>query len=288
MSSGAVGVVGAGVMGAGIALALARGGIETVLVDVDEDRLQAAIARIGNEMRLKRLFAPAKERNRYSSKDIADRIRLQVGLNGFENLGFVIETVPESLLVKTEVYKALSAVCDKDCVLASNTSAIPITQLAALTTVPENVVGIHFMNPVTMGDYVELVRGRLSADSALDAAKELLSSIGKKWVLVNDGPGFVTNRILMVTINEAIWAFQDGVASAADIDQLFRSCFGHKMGPLETADLIGLDVILSSIMVLYDSFNDCKYRPCPLLKQMVQAGLFGRKSGEGFYSYKEN
>jgi 3-hydroxybutyryl-CoA dehydrogenase len=170
-------------------------------------------------------------------------------------------------------------------VFAANTSAIPITRIASVTRRASKVLGIHFMNPVPMKTTVEVIRGYHTSDHTIDLAKTLLEQMGKKGIVVNDSPGFVTNRVLMLTINEAICLLQDRVATAEEIDTIFRDCFGHKMGPLETADLIGLDTILYSIEALYDSFNDSKYRPCPLLKKMVDAGLYGRKNSRGFYNY---
>jgi len=157
-----------------------------------------------------------------------------------------------------------------------------------VTKRPDKVIGIHFMNPVPKKDTVELIRGYHTSDKTLEHAKQLLQRMQKNWVLVNDSPGFVSNRVLMLTINEAIFLLQENIASPEDVDRVFKSCFGHPMGPLETADLIGVDTILYSLEVLYNSFNDPKFRPCPLLKKMVDAGLWGRKSGRGFYSYEAN
>ena len=169
---------------------------------------------------------------------------------------------------------------------AANTSAIPITRIASLTRRPARVIGMHFMNPVPLKPVVEVIRGYYTADETVALAQGLLAGMGKEGVVVNDSPGFVSNRVLMLTINEAIFLLHEGVAAAEDVDKIFKGCFGHKMGPLETADLIGLDTILLSIEVLYESFNDSKYRPCPLLKKMVDAGLYGQKSGQGFYTYQ--
>jgi 3-hydroxybutyryl-CoA dehydrogenase len=160
-----------------------------------------------------------------------------------------------------------------------------VTRLGGLTERPDRVLGIHFMNPVPMKPTVEMIRGFHTSEESLDTARRLLAAMGKDAIVVNDMPGFVSNRVLMLTVNEAAFVVQDGVAPAADVDLLFKKCFGHKMGPLETADLIGLDTILYSIEVLHESYADSKYRPCPLLKKMVDAGLLGRKSGKGFYDY---
>jgi len=175
--------------------------------------------------------------------------------------------------------------CPPRTIFSSNTSAIPITRLAQVTKRPSQVIGTHFMNPVPLKPVVEVIRGFHTSNETIQATLDLLASMGKEGVLVNDSPGFVSNRVLMLTVNEAIFLLQDQVATAEDIDHIFRSCFGHKMGPLETADLIGLDTILYSLEVLYENFNDPKFRPSPLLRKLVAAGLHGRKSGRGFYSY---
>nr|MDP9121404.1 3-hydroxyacyl-CoA dehydrogenase family protein [Acidobacteriota bacterium] len=184
-----------------------------------------------------------------------------------------------------QIYKSMLPHLRPNCLLASNTSSISITRLAASTDRPGQVLGMHFMNPVPMKPMVEVIRGHHTTDETLRTARQLLTQMGKDCIVVNDSPGFVSNRVLMLTVNEAVFLVADGVATAEQIDQLFKTCFGHKMGPLETADLIGLDTILYSIEVLYESFNDSKYRPCPLLKKMVDAGLHGRKNGKGFYDY---
>jgi 3-hydroxybutyryl-CoA dehydrogenase len=197
----------------------------------------------------------------------------------------VIENVPEKWEIKREVYPRLDALCPERTVFAVNTSCISITRVGGLTRRPERVVGMHFMNPVPLKPMVEVIRGYHTSEETLDTARRLLRQMGKDGIVVNDLPGFVSNRILMLTVNEAIFVLQDGVATAEQVDQLFKTCFGHKMGPLETADLIGLDTILYSIEVLYESYSDGKYRPAPLLRKMVDAGLLGRKSGKGFYDY---
>jgi len=196
-----------------------------------------------------------------------------------------VENVVEKWDVKEDVYARIDAICPDRCVFAANTSAISITRIASATQRADKVVGMHFMNPVPMKKTVEVIRGYHSSDATMEIAQQFLTQMGKEGIVVNDSPGFVSNRVLMLTVNEAIFLVQDQVSSAQDIDQIFKSCFGHQMGPLETADLIGLDTILYSIEVLYESFNDSKYRPCPLLKKMVDAGLYGRKSGRGFYTY---
>jgi 3-hydroxybutyryl-CoA dehydrogenase len=183
------------------------------------------------------------------------------------------------------VYRALDRLCEPACVFVVNTSCFPVTDVAALTTRPDRVVGVHFMNPVPRKPVVELIPGWHTATSTVDTVTNLLASMGKTAVTVRDSPGFVSNRVLMLTINEAAFCRAEGLASAEEIDALFVGCFGHEMGPLATADLIGVDTILHSLEVLHERFGDSKYRPCPLLRTMVSAGLLGRKSGAGFHHY---
>jgi 3-hydroxybutyryl-CoA dehydrogenase len=205
-----------------------------------------------------------------------------------ERLGdadFVIENATEKVEIKRGIYENLDRVCKAACVFAANTSAISITRIASMTNRAPQVIGMHFMNPVPMKPVVEVIRAEHTSDETVQMAGALLAAMGKEAVIINDYPGFVSNRVLMLTINEAIFLVQDQVAAPEDIDKIFKTCFGHKMGPLETADLIGLDTILYSIEVLYESYNDSKYRPSPLLRKMVDAGKHGMKSGQGFYTY---
>jgi 3-hydroxybutyryl-CoA dehydrogenase len=217
---------------------------------------------------------------------MADRVTYVVELELLADVDFVIENITESWPMKCALYPRMDAICSPKTVFAANTSAISITRIAAVSGRPERVVGVHLMNPVPMKDTVELIKGWHTTQETICITEEILRGVNKQAVVVNDSPGFVSNRVLMLTINEAIYLLHEQVASAADIDRIFRSCFGHKMGPLETADLIGLDTILYTIGSLHESFGDSKYRPCPLLGKMVDAGLRGRKSGEGFYTYE--
>lgn len=281
MSIKLVGVVGAGVMGAGVAQNLAQTGHRVILVDVSENALAKAEQEIKNNIRFQTLFKKGTQ----NPVDALGNITFSVADELLKDVDFVIENVTEKWDIKRGVYQRIDEICPAHCVFAANTSAISITRIASLTKRALKVVGIHFMNPVALKPVVEVIRGHHTSEETLQTAGELLAQMGKEYIVVNDSPGFVSNRVLMLMINEAIFLLQDQVASVEDVDRIFKSCFGHKMGPLETADLIGLDTILFSIEVLYESFNDSKYRPCPLLKKMVDAGLHGRKSGQGFYSY---
>lgn len=283
MSIQNVGVIGAGVMGRGMAQNLAQTNHRTVLVDISEEILDSAKQEIAQNLRFQGLFN--KEAAVGNPDEIMGRIEFTTDCDPLETADFVIENVIEKWEVKKDVYEKIDAVCPEHCVFAANTSAISITRIGSATKRPSQVVGMHFMNPVPMKKMVEVIRGYHTSEETIEISKELLAAMGKECVIVEDSPGFVSNRVLMLTVNEAIFLVHDGVAPAEDVDRIFKSCFGHKMGPIETADLIGLDTILYSLEVLYESFNDSKYRPCPLLKKLVDAGLHGRKSGEGFYTY---
>lgn len=279
-----VGVVGAGVMGIGVAQNLAQTGYQVILVDISEAILENAAQEIKKNIRFQTLFN--KEKKAGSPDDILKKITFSTNYKLLDSADFVVENVTEKWDIKKEVYAQLDTICPDRTVFAANTSAIPITRIASATKRAKNVIGMHFMNPVPMKSMVEVIRGYHTSDATIEIAKSFLAQMGKECIIVNDSPGFVSNRVLMLTINEAIFLLQERVASASDVDKIFKTCFGHKMGPLETADLIGLDTILLSIEVLYESFKDSKYRPCPLLKQMVEAGLYGQKSKQGFYVYQ--
>lgn len=278
-----VGVVGAGVMGVGVAQNLAQTKHHVLLIDVSEAILERAKQEIKNNLRFQGFFQKTEKADNPDA--ILNRIKFSTDYQVLEEAEFVIENTTEKWEIKQEVYGKIDAICPKDSVFAANTSAIPITRIASVTKRADKVLGMHFMNPVPMKPMVEAIRGYHTSEETIETAKKLLARMGKECIIVNDAPGFVSNRVLMLTINEAIFVVQDRVASAEEVDLIFKTCFGHKMGPLETADLIGLDTILYSIEVLYESFNDSKYRPCTLLKKMVDAGLHGRKSGKGFYTY---
>ena len=279
-----VGVVGAGIMGTGVAQNLAETGHEVVLVDLSDEQLDKAHATIRQNLRMRGFFAKSKE-PKEESDAVLGRINFTTDYQAFQRADFIIENVVEKWEVKAEVYRLLDAICPDHCIFAANTSAISITRIGSATKRPDRVLGMHFMNPVPLKSMVEVIRGHHTSEETLEHAQALLAAMEKEGIVVNDMPGFVSNRVLMLTINEAVFLVQDQVTTAENVDRIFKTCFGHKMGPLETGDLIGLDTILLSLEVLYEAYNDTKYRPSPLLKKMVHAGLLGRKSGRGFYNY---
>lgn len=280
-----VGVVGAGVMGVGLGQNLAQTGHQVVLVDVGEATLDRAREEIRKNLRFTGMFKKEAKPASESSETVLGRITFTTDYEALGAADFVVENATEKWNIKKEIYPRLDAICPQHAVFAANTSCIPITRIGALTRRPDRILGMHFMNPVPLKPMVEAIRGYHTSEETIATARRFLAQMGKDCIVVNDSPGFVSNRVLMLTINEAVFLVQDGVATVEQVDQLFKTCFGHKMGPLETGDLIGLDTILYSIEVLYEEFNDSKYRPCPLLKKMVDAGLHGRKSGKGFYDY---
>ncbi len=278
-----VGVVGAGVMGTGVAQNLAQSGHRVVLVDLDREILDRALTQIHRNARLSGLLGgPAVD-----ADAVMAAITTTTSIADLADAEVVIENIVENWDAKRAVYAELDAHCGPDAVFIANTSAIPITKIASVTGRPSNVVGVHFMNPVPMKPACELIPGFHTSTETVERTRALLASMGKKGIDVKDACGFVSNRVLMLTVNEAAYLVHEGVADAATVDEVFRSCFGHPMGPLETADLIGVDTILYSVEVLYEQYSDSKYRPCPLLRQMTDAGLHGRKSGRGFHHYDD-
>lgn len=281
-----VAVIGAGTMGTGIAHDLALHGVDTVVVDINTDQLDICAKNIKQNLRLYQMHE-VHGKLTVPRETILERLTFTTSLEDIADARFVIENVTEDWDIKQQVYQKMAEVCAPETVYGVNTSAISITQVASLMPVPENVVGVHLMNPVPLKPMVELIRGFRSSEDALNRMRALLARLNKESITVEDSPGFVTNRAMMIFVNEAIFMVQEHVASPSDVDTLFKSCFGHKMGPLQTADLIGLDTILKSLEVLYEGFNDSKFRPCFLLKKMVSAGKMGMKSGSGFYEYTQ-
>lgn len=278
-----IGVVGAGVMGRGVAQSLAQSGFSVVLLDVAQDIIMDAKEEIYNNVRFQALFK--KEENPETPDTVVSRITFSMDYTLLGDVDYVIENATEKWEVKKEIYTKIDEICKEECIFAVNTSCLSITRIAALTKRPGKVIGTHFMNPVPMIPTVETIRGHHTSEETIEKTRSLLADMGKECILVNDFPGFVSNRISHLLMNEAAFIVQDQVASPQDVDDIFKRCYGHKMGPLETADLIGLDTVVYSLEVLYKDFQDSKFRCCPLLRKMVDAGLLGRKSGQGFYTY---
>jgi 3-hydroxybutyryl-CoA dehydrogenase len=279
---GAIAVVGGGTMGNGIAQVFAQRGHSVILRDLDQSILDRARKQM--ERSLTRLMEKESISNADKASTLA-RIKAVTNLGELASADFVIEAVVEDAEVKLRLFHELDEVCRPETILASNTSSISITRLGAATNRPEKVIGMHFMNPVPVMPLVEVIRGQMTTDQTLRTVNQLARALGKTPVEVNDYPGFVSNRVLMPMINEAIFAVYEGVASAEAIDQVMKLGMNHPMGPLTLADFIGLDVCLAILNVLQEGFGDPKYRPCPLLKKMVAAGWLGRKTGRGFFTY---
>jgi 3-hydroxybutyryl-CoA dehydrogenase len=277
-----VGVVGAGVIGSGVAQLFAQTGHDVTLVDIREEQLDAARRGIARNLKLFGLL----QKGRLVPSEVLARIATTRDIHALADADFVIENVTEDWELKRCVHQEIDATVRAETPVAANTSAIPITRIASAGRRPQRVIGMHFMNPPPLMPMVEIIRGVHTTNEAVDAATTLAEQAGRQSIVVNDSPGFVTNRVMMLMVNEAMCLVHEGVASVQDVDRLFKTCFGHKMGPLETADLIGLDTVLRSLDVIYGELNDSKYRPCPLLKRMVYAGTLGRKSGKGFHDYR--
>ncbi|MEU5552263.1 MULTISPECIES: 3-hydroxyacyl-CoA dehydrogenase family protein [unclassified Micromonospora] len=278
-----VGVIGAGVMGKDVAITCAAKGYDVILSDHDSDVLATAPRDIRQLVRKFRMMSPAAAA--WKADEILGRIRFGTDLGDLAGVDWIVENIVEDLAAKERLYLDLRDVCGESTKIAVNTSCISITKLAAGTPRPHNVVGIHFMNPVPLLECAEVVRGYHTSEDTIKQAEEFVRSLGKQSIVVNDMPGFVSNRLSHLFMNEAAFLVHDGVAEPEQIDAIFKLGYGHRMGPLETADLIGLDTVVDSLNVLYAEFQDSKFRCCPTLKKMVAAGRLGRKSGQGFYTY---
>ncbi|KGL61103.1 MULTISPECIES: 3-hydroxybutyryl-CoA dehydrogenase [unclassified Polaribacter] len=279
-------VIGAGTMGNGIAHTFAQFDYKVQLIDISETALKKGMATITKN--LDRMVAKEKISEADKEKTLSNISTFTSIQEGVKNTSLVIEAATENAVLKAKIFKELDEVCAKETILATNTSSISITQIAAVTNRPEKVIGMHFMNPVPVMKLVEIIRGYNTSDEVMRFTVALSKKINKIPVEVNDYPGFVANRILMPMINESIETLYNDVAGVAEIDTVMKLGMAHPMGPLQLADFIGLDVCLSILNVMYDGFKNPKYAPCPLLVNMVNAGKLGIKSGEGFYDYSEN
>ncbi|CAI8791080.1 3-hydroxybutyryl-CoA dehydrogenase [Pseudomonas sp. IT-P74] len=277
-----IGVIGAGTMGNGIAQVCAMAGFNVTLLDISESALQKAVATVGKNLDrqiAKQTLTPEQK------QATLDNIRTSTDYSVLGDAQLVIEAATENLDLKLRVLQQIAAQVSSECVIASNTSSLSITQLAASVSQPERFIGLHFFNPVPVMGLIEVIRGLQTSDATHQLALDMATTLGKTAITAGNRPGFVVNRILVPMINEAILVFQEGLASAEDIDAGMRLGCNQPIGPLALADLIGLDTLLSILEAFYDGFNDSKYRPAPLLKEMVAAGYLGRKTGRGFHAY---
>ena len=275
-----IGVIGAGVMGKGVAQRFAQYGHEVFLYDIDPTVLDTARGDIHKSLKIASMF-----NKEIDADGIVSNIKMTSGYDELNDMDFIIENVNEDIKTKERVYRNLEEVCKKECIYLVNTSCIPITLIGSYTNRAEKVIGVHFMNPVPMKNFAEVIKGWKTSEETIGNIKDLLEDVGIELEIVNDSAGFVSNRLSHLFMNEAAALVYEGVATAEQIDNIFKKAFGHKMGPLETADLIGVDTVLDSLKVLYEHYEDSKFKACPLLKQMVYAGFNGRKAGKGFYDY---
>lgn len=283
MNNATIAIIGAGTMGTHLAMDLASCGHLVILKDRDEAPLLAAEKKMRSDFRMFQMIR--KDWKQKSLTEILSRIQFTAAYHGWEHINLIIENIPENVEMKQQLYRELAAITNTNAIYAVNTSCISITKIASWLPDPSAVIGTHFLNPVPLKELVEVVKGYHTSAATIEFMRGFLRSIDKFPVLVNDATGFVANRLSHLFMNEAAFLVQEGVAAPEDIDIIFRKGYGHAMGPLETADLIGLDTVLHSLKILYDSYQDPKFRCCPMLEKLVAAGRLGKKTGAGFYQY---